>query len=1156
MNCKRHLRQIFYAVKATLFLFLLLLLFGNAFTLKAENKQTLLEQKITITLQGEKLTVCLKKISELANVKFSYTNSIINEDKKVWISVKNKELKEVLDQLLMPVNIKYEVVNGYIILTKKTSEQITRNIIAAIKVSGVVTDELGVPMPDVSVTVKGTNLGTKTGTNGRFELDVESGAVLIFSFTGYENVEMPATANMNIQLKKTDSQMEEVVVVGYGTQKKVNLTGAVATVGAKQFENRPVTNVTQALQGQVASLNISASSGSPDATPNINIRGWSGLGTTNPPLVVIDGIPGGNLNRINPSDIESISILKDAASAAIYGQDGAYGVILVTTKVGKAGKVRVSYNNNFAFASVINMPKMLNSLEFATIYNEACVNASRGNIFSDATIAKIREYQNGEIQYETGANPNGSNEWLSWGSSWGNNDWFKEFFKKNVFSQQHNIGVNGGSEKMNFYIGAGYNDRGGMYNYGNDDYDRYNFRVNLGSKITDWMKINLRSSFSREVSNTPNTFAGRTGGNYMHQLARKWPTVPLKDSLGNYSETSDVMLQENGGRIKQSINEMITTGEVQLNPLKGWNIVANYTFNLGSRMYSAHQRALYETRPNGALVLINNTSPSSFLRSTNEATTQTVNAYTSYEKQIGDHYFKVLGGFMQNDYRYTYFNGSNSYTYTDDIPSLMLTYNPTPSVTDTVNTLASQGFFGRINYNYKEKVLLEVNSRYDASSRFLKGYRWILNPGFSAAYILSKENYWDAISPYINTFKIRGSYASLGDQTAAGYISYYPFYPSMGTNSANNTNWIFGGTSREAYVSPPGLVNPELTWVNPVSIGAGVDMTFLNNRLSASFDWFRRRTKDLIVPGATLPSVAGVAAPYANRAEIEVNGVELSLEWKDRIGSVSYQVRGVLSDYKGKVIKNPANSTKQLIVNNSTGYYDGMTLGEIWGYQTVGLFQSADEVSKSASQIRLGNNWGPGDVHYADLNGDNEITPGTETADNPGDMKVIGNKTPRYSYGVTLSAQWKGFDVALFIQGVGKADAAVGSNYFWGITGDEWQSSPFTVQYNNRWTPETPNGYYPKFYMNTGMMNKNNRTQTRYLQNAAYMRLKNLQLGYSIPSKYLEKAKLSDLKFFFSVDNLFTSTKFVKTIDPEFYNSDGKIYPLQRTFSFGINLSL
>ncbi|WP_295120170.1 TonB-dependent receptor [uncultured Chitinophaga sp.] len=1023
-----------------------------------------------------------------------------------------------------------------------------------ILVKGKVTDDQNQPLLGATLRVKGGTTGGSTDASGRFSFSVPENSVIEITFMGYDTRQFIAKkdVDVNIRMEPSDQSLEGVVVVGYGTQKKASLTGAVDQVSAKMLENRPITRLSQGLQGVVAGLNITTNTGggAPAATQGINVRGFTGMGSTGSPLVVIDGVQGGDINSINPADVESISVIKDAASAAIYGSSAPYGVILITTKKGKAGSApAVTYNNVLSWAQPINLPKMLNSVEFAEMYNQAYANAGRGAAFTDETIQRMKDYQSGKINTETVTAANGSDTWGSWFEGNANHDWFKVYFKDFSPSQQHNLGISGGGNKSNYYVGMGYNDRQGMYNFGDDSYKRYNIRANVDAAVTNWMSVGFRTSLARALGNTPNTYSGKTGGNYMHQIARKFPNVALFNPDGGYSDPSDVLLHQ-GGRSKSTRNDAVVTGEISIKPLKGWNITGNFTFDGIYSDASNHTKILYTTAPSGALLPVSGTSPNSFSRSSTKTEHTILNLYSSYEKAFGAHNFKILGGLMRELTDYTTFSAGNNSLYSDNIPSLNTTFGTAPSIGDQMRQLAIQGYFGRFNYNYKDKYLLEVSGRYDGTSRFLSDYRMKFYPGASAGWNLDRESFWAPLASTVNRFKIRANYGSLGDQGFLGDPSvgtYYPFYPSLGTAAPTSNSWLFGGT-QQASVSMPGLVNTALTWVTTTSYGVGVDAGLLKDKLSLSFDYYVRRADDFSGPAMVLPGVLGAGVPAANNAGMETRGFELTAMWRDQIGDVSYSVRGVLSDYKGKVTKYN-NATRSL-----DNWYVGEVMGNIWGYSSDGLLSDANAKDAIPAVFWTGR-WQAGDVRYADLDKSGRIDYGKWTADSSGDYRVIGNSTPRYAYSFTFDVGWKGFDLSMFMQGIGKRDYGFGSgsNYFWGIMSSEWQSSPFSV-HRDTWSPEKTSGYFPRIYMNSEV-DKNHQVQTRYLQNASYLRIKNLQLGYTLPERIAGKAFMKKLRVYGAVENLATFTKLIKTMDPELSLGDAKIYPLQRTYTCGVNVT-
>ena len=1099
----------------------------------------------TIETNNTTLRELFHEIEQQSSFRFFYNDVLIDIDQKVSIDVSDKRIDELMDIVLANSGITYRILDNRLIVVSPVA------LLQQLSITGVVTDTNGDPLPGVSILIKGTTQGTATDSNGAYSMTVPNeNATLVFSFIGFVSQEI-LTGNrhtINVTLVDDTRQLEEVVVVGYGTVKKANLTGAVGQIGGKQLVNRSVPYLSQALEGKVAGLNVTTDNGAPGSTQSINLRGYTGLGTRAEPLIVIDGIQGGNL-QLEMNDVESISFLKDAASAAIYGSNAPYGVIIVTTKKGSAGKPIINYNNNLSLSQPINLPHYVNSLDFAYFVREGLENSNLSMRFDEAHIQRIKDYQAGIITSEVPADLS-SDIWMGSGGMNANNDWFDICFKKASFSQQHNISISGTNESFNYYGSLGYTQQDGLYNWADEVYKRYNTRVNLSSNLTKWLTVGMRGAFFRAYTDVPTIYGGFTGGvdystDYMYLLGKDWPTFAHKNPDGNYNHYSPALGFINGGRNKVTTDNAMLTGEFIVRPLQGWEITANYTYNGYYLDNIDHKKTFYQVLPSGKLDPRSGTSPNSIYRGFTKNQVKTINAFTSYEiMSNGGHYFNLLAGFTQVLQDNLNMTGSNNYLYTDEIPMLSMTYGDNRAVNDGASQLATRGVFGRINYSYKEKYLLELNGRYDGTSRFMKNNRMKFYPGVSGAWVASKELFWEPIRDYVNQFKLRASYASLGDNAFTS--NYYPFYPSLGNASPTGTTWLYSG-GRESAFWQPGLVNYDLTWVTVNTLGLGIDIAALNNRLEFSFDWYNRGAKDFVGPAERFPALLGTGAPNINNAEIETKGFEITLGWRDQIGEIAYGALFVLSDYTGKVLKYN-NPTKIL----SDVWYDGMTMGEIWGYETVGLFKDQAEID-ATDQSYFNANWYVGDVHYKDLNGDGKINIGTNTLYDPGDRKVIGNTTPRYSFGLTLNAEWKGFDALVFLQGVCKRDFMFESqsNFFWGAVTNELSSSYFTL-HTDRWTKDNPNGYLPRIYFNT---DKNRQAQTRYLQNAAYLRVKNIQLGYSLPKEITNKIKFQKARIFVNIENLATFTKLMNIIDPDIVNQNAKVYPLRRMWAIGTNIT-
>ena len=1150
--------KVFLIMRLTFFLSFILTFSLLATTTYSQNT------KMSLDVKNGTIKNVLKLIEEQSNFRFFYNSDLVDLDKEVRGSFSNKGIDEILQSVLTGTSVGYRVLeNNFVVLS-------SAEMLQQITITGTVNDADGQPLPGVNVIIKGTMQGTVTDIRGVYSIQAPSeNTTLVFSFIGFASQEILVGNQraINVTLGEATRLLDEVVVVGYGTLKKESMTGAVAQVKGEVLESRPVMNVAQALQGQVANLNVSQSlsgdgpqGGAPGSTPSLNIRGYTGLGDMNgnssgksgEPLLIIDGVQGGDLRSVNMSDVESISVIKDAASAAIYGSSAPFGVIIINTKRGgKDRKPTITYNNNFGFAQPIHLPKMANSYEHALAWNDASVNASMAPAFSDENIRLIKDVVDGkspQFVIPIDQRP-GTDDW-DWNNLSANTDWLDFYFKKWSFQQQHNVGASGGTEKSSYYLGLGYSDQDGMYNFSEEKFTQYRIRANISSDITSWLTVGFRGNFSRSTNDKPTD----ANGNFsIDDVTRKWPQWPTHNVLGRYHNSASVYQVIEGGRHNTVSDRATLTGEFIVKPLPGWDITGNFTYNANYQNRLIHYRTSYNMLPSGRLVPASN-NPPSLRRETWKNQHPVINLFTTYEKQLNDHYFKALVGFTQEKVDNLNFWASNNSLYANDQPALALTYGTEWAAMDDASQMTIRGTFGRINYNYKEKYLIEFNGRYDGTSRFTTDHRMKFYPGVSAAWIASKESFWQPMEQYVNFLKIRASYGQLGDQSTAGNYEFFPGMPAISPSGTNDypNNWIFND-ARSSYIANPGLVNRNLTWITTSTLDFGADLAFFNQRLNVSFDWYNRVATNFTGPAVMLPALLGAGQPSVNNSELDTKGFELTVGWNDRIlnNEFRYNVNLVFSDSKTKITKYP----NPLGIN--TQWYEGQVLGDVWGYETYGLFQSPEEVANAASQHRLNSSWTPGDVRYVDRDGDGEIGWGDNTLDNPGDRKIIGSTAPRYSFGLSLGADYKGFDFSIFMQGIGKRDYWTSSNLFWGIHQGGPYNCSFLERNQDRWTPETPNGYFPKYYLNN-QMEKNMHVQTRYRINTSYMRIKNLQVGYTIPTDISGKINCQRARIFVSVDNLATFTDY-KDFDPELQTNNGrgggKIYPLQRTWSFGLNVT-
>jgi len=1036
--------------------------------------------------------------------------------------------------------------------------------------TGVVKDAMGETVIGASVVVKGTTNGTITGIDGDFSLSgVKQGDVIVISFVGYMTQEIVWNGKpLSVTLKDDTQTLEEVVVVGFGTQKKVNLTGSVGVVNADEIASRPVANAAQALQGLVPGLQITQNNGSLESNPSINVRGTAtiGKGSTGNPLILIDGMEG-DINTINPQDIENISILKDAAASSIYGSRAPFGVILITTKSGKAGKTTINYNNSFRVGAPIRMPEMMDSYTFATYFNDAGANGNDGHHFSEEHLQRIKDYQAGKITASIikGANP----DYWADGYAAGNDniDWYDAIYKKHNFSQEHNISVNGGTDKLGLYASFNYLDQGGLMKWGEEGYQRYTSTAKLNAELAKWARMSYNIRFTRVDYVRPATL---TSSLYNDLGRQGWPTLPLYDPNGYlYSSPSPVLGLETGGSDRTQTDNIYQQFSLVLEPIKNWltHIDFNYRIKSASRHWDSQKTYNHDTHGNPYVYSSGSNVHEDYLRENY----LNLNIFSEYSFSLKDeHNFKVMAGFQAEDMKKKEYGLQRNGIIIPELPEIDTTTgmgsdgNPaTPSTNGASYEWSTAGFFGRLNYDYQGRYLVEANFRYDGTSRFRRDQRWNVFPSFSLGWNIARENFWEPLSGTVNTLKLRASYGELGNQNTSAW---YPTYQTLAVKS-NDGSWLQGGIKPNT-ATVPALISSTLGWEKVKNWNIGLDFGAFNNRLTGSFDWYVRKTMDMVGPAPELPAILGIAVPQTNNTDLKTYGWELELNWNDRLNNgLGYGVRFTLSDAQTKITRYP-NENKTL-TNGNSSFYTGEMMGEIWGYETIGIAKSDEEMQRhlaslpNGGQDALGNTWEAGDVMYRDLNGDGKIDNGSQTLANHGDWKLIGNSTPRFLFGLDLTADWKGFDFRAFFQGVAKRDYWQGSSYFWGVGSGIWWSvglkqhvDYFRAEASND-LPANLNAYYPRPIFNSG---KNRYEQTRYLQDASYIRLKNLQVGYTLPQSLVGKLGITKLRLFVSGENLWTGTSLAKMFDPETISGgndgNGNSYPLQKTVSFGLSLTL
>ncbi|WP_158557060.1 SusC/RagA family TonB-linked outer membrane protein [Mucilaginibacter conchicola] len=1086
--------------------------------------QRFLEQNVTLQVKNQKLADVLDKIASNNQVKFAYADNLLKQSYKVNVNVNNKSVKEVLDQVLTPFNLGYKIIDDVVVISDK-SEATTYNGTTvgaqnAIRVQGTVVDDTGLALPGVSVKIKGTGTGTVTDVNGRFALDAPGpDAVLVFSFIGFESQEISVgnQTNFKIQLRGAQNSLNEVVVVGYGTQKRVNLIGAVDQITAKAIEGKPSVNLTQALQGTSPNLIIQQKSNEPGAGQTLNIRGVGTFGNTDP-LVVIDGITGGDINLLNPNDIETVSILKDAGSAAIYGSRSSNGVILITTKKGsKNSAATLTYNGQAG----VQVPKVgykpVHSWENAMLRNEAVVNAGLTPIYSPE---QIRQFQQE-----------------------GDHKWFLDEILQNAVQQNHNLSLTGGNATSSYLVSAGVMDQRSNLVGPNYGLRRYNYRMNLNSEFGK-LKVTSTLSYARteikEHSSQTGTLivdAGRTPTYY-----------PIKDANGNYL-TNDVLAEfnplgilEKGGYRKRDNDNVLGNLTAELNVTKdfklkgvfGGNFTNNHMFNrvmqvnfLPKGVYGADRNTADE---NEKILFIN----SQFL--------------AQYTKTIAkDHNIDVLVGVANESYtreaNYLRMKFTDPELGTPTTGTVIETSSNGTNSNTTENSLNS--VFGRASYNYKNRYYVEGDFRVDASSKFAKQNRDAFFPSVTAGYRLTEESFMENYREKFGDVKLRASYGILGNQSV-------PEYQFLDNYLTSGDYYSFNG--QPVSIIDIKFANPDIRWERASTLNIGADLTFFKNSLTVGIDYFNKITRDILLP-PVVPGVWGAPARDYNAGEVQNRGWEINVNYRVKTGAFNHSFAFNVGDTKNKVLKLEGGDQLRTYDEMQLLNKVGLPIGSYVALKRDGYFQNLDEVNNGPKPAGL--TVGPGDNRYVDVNGDGVID------DN--DKFVFGSGFPRLTFGFTYNLNVKNFDFNLFLQGVGKR------NMF--VRGE--QVEPFHVNYSqviyqhqlDYWTPQNPDARYPRLAASGSQSNENNfrRGSDMYLFDGKYLRVKNVQVGYTLPMGIAKKIGMRKVRVYATGQNVLTFSP-MKFIDPESSELNGNVtaggansarsYPLPVYYGFGLDVTL
>ncbi|UNY97474.1 TonB-dependent receptor [Zhouia spongiae] len=1007
-------------------------------------------------------------------------------------------------------------------------------------VKGKVTDETGAPIPGVNVLLQGTSSGVATDFDGIYEIQVSGGnPILEFSYVGFvkQTVTVSGKSTINVVLKEDVSQLDEVVVVGYGTQKKANLTGAVSIVSSEALEDRPVTNFTSALQGTTSGLSITRASGQPgEESLNIQIRGLSSANGNVDPLIIIDGVPSSTLTlsqTLNPNDIESVSVLKDAAAAAIYGVQAAGGVILIKTKGGKAGKTKIDFSSQVSGSWAINLPERLSLLEEAEYSNLARANAGVGPEYSELDIERIKA----GVQYVV--NPNDPNRYIYYNTT----DTRDVLLRDVSFMQTHNLRASGGSEKIKYLASMGYIEQDGVFKVGPDKFRRYNTRINLNAELTKHLNLDTKVSYA--VHNRDQPSQGTNDYSffqYINQDRGRYPIFTPEGRIAGGASRAYGTLKE-GGYTDKEVNEL--DGIVTLTAkdfVKGLQIRSIYGRKFRTYDYENFKRTV---------ALWGRFEPISYLNNPNSLTLyreiiehENFQFLTDYDLNINKHNFHALLGYQWEDYRKDGINAFANNLVINDLPTLNIGERTSYNNTQNVITYATQSVFGRLNYNFDGKYLLEGTIRMDETSRLAPDSRVKWFPSASFGWNMHKENWFSSVLPYFNEFKPRVSWGQLGNANA-DIIGYYDYLPILQTGSG----LVLGADEgRATYFYQNGVPSSTLAWETVETTNFGIDLGFLKNRFNITFDYYTKKNENMLIP-LDLPGTFGVNAPRVNQGKLETKGWELTMNYKDQIGDhFNFNIGFNLSDSQNELVDYGEGRSIVRAGNNSL--IQGYSVNTIWGYETVdGYIETQAQLDNAPFH---NNRTGIGDIEYVDQNGDGVINQGGGTTDDPGDLVMLGSTQPRYFYGVNLAADYKNLDFSLFIQGVGKRSFMPLRDMIM-----PYAQSWFTAQKHHAdyWTPDNSDAAFPRPYLGG---THNYVPSDRWVLDGSYVRIKNIQLGYSLSKKTLETVGISRFRVYASAENILTFTKlgvFEGVFDPEQRNNVRADYPVFAFAAFGVNLS-
>lgn len=1155
----------------------------------------------TFTLKKSKVKVeqLLNELQRQTGYNIFYDESMVPTDALMNVSYQGAPLQTVLADISGKYQLSYRIVEKNIVLSRRKVPQASVAQAVEIKetvqrrtIAGTVVDDTGQPLGGVTVREVGRENRSSTDVDGKFVLQVEGNdGLLRFSLVGYlaKEEKVGLSDNITVRLTVDVHEVDEVVVVGYGTQKKENLTGATTVVDSKLLQSRPAANVSSLLQGTVPNLQVTFGSGRPGATGRFNIRGVNSISSDAAPLVIIDGFEG-DINRINPNDVESITVLKDASAAAVYGARASYGVILVTTKTGNTNRAQITYSGQTS----ISAPTVSTDFETRGYYsagiNDLFFSRYAGSNYTRYTdddyyqmwIRRDDKTEHPDRPWVVTDNRDGRESYVYYG----NTDWYDHLFDLRRPMHTHNVSVNGVSENIRYSLSGNYFNQEGVFRQNTDDLKRYNLRSRVDFTVNNWLDINTNLSYF----NSSYAYPGRSGvdntfsSSVVHGLASIVPVNPdgthvYQTSVANYNVMDGyaAMLGQDLHRNMDKVSEFSPTIEAVIRPFKGFDIRSSYRFiHYNYQTMNRSANIDYSKYPGEVLQITSGIGNNRLYETQVNHQYQAVNMYGTYQTIFNnDHDFKAMAGYNYETRHIKDIKVARNGLLSDQIIDFETATGDVMEINGGQNEYALFGAFYRLNYGYKDRYLVEAAGRYDGTSRFAKGNRFGFFPSFSAAWRIDKERFfeeWD--QNVLSSLKIRASYGSLGNQQ----VGYYDYLQTINAGHVSN-NYSFGDGSRAPYATESDPNSSSLTWETVNTTNLGLDIELLQSRLTFTGDIYQRETLNMLTAGRAIPTYYGADIPLENASDLLTKGWEVSMNWRDGFDvdgkRFNYYVGAGIGDNTSKITRfdNPNRNISNL--------YEGQALGEIWGYEVNGFFKTDEEAANYAVDQRSVNTiinssavdqgLRAGDMKFEDLDGDQIISLGDNTADNPGDRRIIGNSLPRYNFNFTFGGDWNNIDLSVFVQGVGRQNwyPDTRASYFWGPYAQPYATFIGRDFLSQVWSEENPNAYFPRprGYIALDATNRSlGVANTKYLQDLAYMRLKNVTVGYSLPERIASKAGLSRLRVYFSGENLLTFTKLEnKYIDPEqaatenTYDkstSHAKVYPWAKTFTFGLDISL